>query len=488
MLRTDEILNLIENDLASTAKGEARKSNDYYEGRHDIKDYNLYYFDEESQTFKQDKSRSNIKISHPFFTELVDQQVQYMLSKKADFVKSDIPELQAKLDECFGEDFISELYETVVDTVVKGKGYLYAYRNEDDKISFQSADSMGIIECDARDTTDGNEYIIYYYNDYLKAKEKTILRVQVWDNKQVTYYRQNEKGKLIFDESKKLNPRPHVIYKHEDDEEYRFYDEFGFIPFFRLDNNRNQTSNLAPIKDLIDDYDLMSCGLSNNLQDANEYLVVVKGFQGDNMENLINNVKVKKHIGVDAGGDIDFRTVSIPYEARRAKLELDEVNIYRFGMGFNSAQVGDGNVTNVVIKSRYALLDLKCNKLEIRLKKLLRKIVGIVLDEINEKDETAYRQKDVYFDFEREIITNASDNAQIKQIEAQTRAVEINTLLNVAGSIGNEKTLEAICELLEIDYEDVKSKLEKQEEIESEYPTREENARGIREDIPRGTN
>ena len=292
----------------------------------------------------------------------------------------------------------------------------------------------------------------------------------------------------MLDESKKINPRPHVIYKQEDNEEYRFYDEFGFIPFFRLDNNRNQTSNLAPIKDLIDDYDLMSCGLSNNLQDANEYLVVVKGFQGDNMENLINNVKVKKHIGVDAGGDIDFRTVSIPYEARRAKLELDEVNIYRFGMGFNSAQVGDGNVTNVVIKSRYALLDLKCNKLEIRLKKLLRKIVGIVLDEINEKDETAYRQKDVYFDFDREIITNASDNAQIKQIEAQTRAVEINTLLNVAGSIGNEKTLEAICELLEIDYEDVKNKLEKQEELESEYPTREENTGGIREDIPRGTN
>lgn len=85
MLRTDEILNLIKNDLASTAKGEARKSNDYYEGRHDIKDYNLYYFDEESQSFVQDYSRSNIKISHPFFTELVDQQVQYMLSKKTNF-------------------------------------------------------------------------------------------------------------------------------------------------------------------------------------------------------------------------------------------------------------------------------------------------------------------------------------------------------------------------------------------------------------------
>ena len=409
-----------------------------------------------------------------------------MLSKKEDFIKSDIPELQTQLDEYFGEAFTAELYEAVVDTIVKGKGYLYAYRNSEDQISFQCADSMGIIECDARDTTDGNEYIIYYYNDYLKGKDKTILRVQVWDNKQVAYFREDEKGKLIPDESKKINPRPHVLYKHnDDDEEYRFYDEFGFIPFFRLDNNRNQISNLAPIKEIIDDYDLMSCGLSNNLQDASEYLVVVKGFQGDDMEALINNVKVKKHIGVDGGGDIDFRTVSIPYEARKAKLALDEVNIYRFGMGFNSALVGDGNITNVVIKSRYALLDLKCNKLEIRLKKFLRKILDIVLKDINEVNETAYRQRDVYFDFDREIITNALDNAQIKQTEAQTRAVEINTLLNVAGTIGNETTLETICDLLEIDYEEVEKKLRRQEELESEYPSGAENLETTRADISR---
>lgn len=154
------------------------------------------------------------------------------------------------------------------------------------------------------------------------------------------------------------------------------------IPFFRLDNGVKQFSGLKPIKALIDDYDLMSCGLSNNLQDASEYLVVVKGFQGDNLEELMQNVKTKKHIGVDGegGGDVEFKTVDIPYQARQTKLELDEKNIYRFGMGFNSAQIGDGNVTNIVIKSRYALLDLKCNKLEIRLKQFLRKILKVVIN------------------------------------------------------------------------------------------------------------
>ena len=154
-----------------------------------------------------------------------------------------------------------------------------------------------------------------------------------------------------------------------------------------------------------------------------------------------------------------MKTVDIPYQARQTKLALDEVNIYRFGMGFNSAQIGDGNITNVVIKSRYALLDLKCNKLEKNLKKFLREIIQVVLKSLNEKYNTDYEMKDVYFDFEREVITNESDNAQIKKIKADTKALEINILLGLKGVIDDETIIKSICEQLDINYEDIKDKL-----------------------------
>ena len=222
---------------------------------------------------------------------------------------------------------------------------------------------------------------------------------------------------------------------------------------------------MKAVKEIIDDYDLMSCGLSNNLQDASEYLVVVSGFQGDNMEELIQNTKTKKLIGVDEGGGIDFKTVDVPYEARKTKLELDEKNIYRFGMGFNSAQLGDGNITNIVIKSRYALLDLKCNKLEIRLRQFLRKILKVVLQEINDRNDTDYQQKDVYFDFQREVMTNASDNAQIEKTDAETEQVKINTLLNLASTLDQETIVQNICDVLDIDYEEIKDKLPEEDNL-----------------------
>ena len=465
MLTDAEILQFIQDDAISEKKCLAKIGQSYYEGNHDIKNYKLYYYDANGKLV-EDKTRSNIKISHPFFTELVDQEVQYMLSGKEGFVKSDNPELQVELDSYFNEseDFVSELYETITGSIAKGFEYMYAYINSEGKLSFQCADSIGVVEVEGKFTSDKRDYYIYWYVERIDQDRKRVKRIQVWDDEKTYFYTQIEDGKLIFDENKpeegKYNPRPHIIYKKDNDDS-TYYEGFGFIPFFRLDNCRKQFSGLKPVKELIDDDDLMSCGLSNNLQDASEYWVVVKGFEGDNLEELIQNVKTKKHIGVngDTGGDVEYKTVNVPYEARKTKLELDEKNIYRFGMGFNSAQMGDGNITNVVIKSRYALLDLKCNKLEIRLKQFLRKILKIVLQEINETNGTDYQQKDVYFNFEREVMTNAADNAQIKLTDAQRKQVEISTLLSLETTFGNEIVVQNICEVLDIDFEDIKRKI-----------------------------
>ena len=459
LLTIAEIGKFINDDASSEKKLFAKVGQRYYEGDHDIKNYKLYYYDKDGRLI-EDTTRSNIKISHPFFTELVDQEVQYMLSGKDGFIFSDDPELQNELDAYFNdnEDFTAELTEVLTGCISKGFEYMYAYKNDEDKLSFQCADSMGVVEVRAKDTDDNCEYVIYWYTDRIEKGKKEIKRIQVWDKDQVYFYVQAGSGQIALDETEKINPRPHVIWK-EGKKEETYYENFGFIPFFRLDNCKKQFNGLKPIKDIIDDYDLMSCGLSNNIQDASEYLVVVKGFQGDNLEEIITNTKTKKHIGVEDNGGVEFKTVDIPYEARKVKLEHDEKNIYRFGMGFNSAQLGDGNITNIVIKSRYALLDLKCNKLEIRLKQFLRKILKIVLNEINAINKTDYQQKDVYFKFEREVMTNASDNAAIEKIDAEKQQIQINTMLGLMSVLGDEKVVELICEILDIDYEELKDKL-----------------------------
>lgn len=459
MLTIAEIKKFIEEDTTSEKKLTALEGQRYYEGDHDIKSYRLFYYNADGNMV-EDTTRSNVKISHAFFTELVDQGTQYILSGEGGFIKSDDPALQTELDKYFNddEDFIAELSEAITGCQAKGFEYMFAYKNAEDRIAFQCADSMGVVEVRAKDTDSNTDHMIYWYIDRIEKGKKKIKRIQVWDDNEVSFYVQDGEGKIELDESVTKNPKPHTLYKKEGDEK-TYFDKFGFIPFFRLDNNKKQVGNLKSIKALIDDYDIMACGLSNNIQDAAEYFVVAKGYQGD-MEALIKNTKTKKHVAVDENGDLDLKTIDIPYEARKIKLELDEKNIYRFGFGLNLSGLKDTSATtNIAIKAAYSLLDLRCSKLEIKLKQFLRKLIKVVLQEINTANGTDYQMKDVYFNFEHEIMSNAQENATIALTEAQARQAEITTLQNIASLLDNETLMQLICEQLDIDYEDIKSKL-----------------------------
>ena len=452
MLSKTEIKQFIDEDTASRKKQFARKGVQYYEGRHDIKDYKVYTYDDDG-ILQVDETKSNERISHPFFSELIDQCTQYMLSGDTDYVRSDIPELQSKLDEYFNDEFKMELNDLITYAGVEGFSYLYRFVDANMRSHFKFADALTVVEVPAKYASDNKDYVIYWY--YWKTEKSVdIYKVEVWDSENVYFYTMRNG---VIKEDKELKQRPHVLYT-ENNETY--YDTFGAVPFIRLDNNRKQTSDLKVIKDLIDDYDLMSCGLSNNIQDVAEGIYVIKGYNGNNLSELTHNIKAKKQIAVGENGDVDIKTINIPYEARKAKLELDESNIYRFGMGFDSAKSETSNVTNVVIKSRYALLDLKANKKEMQLKRMMQKVIQIVLDEINKAEKTNYKLSDVYMVFDRVVPSNELDNANIELVEANKKQVEINTLLNVASKLDDDTILQNICDVLEIDYETVKEKVE----------------------------
>lgn len=251
----------------------------------------------------------------------------------------------------------------------------------------------------------------------------------------------------------------HILYQVDGDDN-TYIDSLGFLPFFRLDNNKKQISNLKAVKDLIDDYDLMASSLSNNLIDFDHPLYAVKGFEGDNLDELQQNLKTKKIVGVGSDGGIEVHTVDVPYEARKVKLELDEKNIYRFGMGLNLSGLKDTSATtNIAIKAAYSLLDLRCKHLERNIKRFLRKIVAVCIDEINQQNGTDYQITDVYFEFTHEVMSNEQENEQNELTEAQKQQVQINTLLSLAQIFGDDLTIQYICDVLDIDYEDVKDKL-----------------------------
>lgn len=103
------------------------------------------------------------------------------------------------------------------------------------------------------------------------------------------------------------------------------------------------------------------------------------------------------------------------------------------------------------------MLDLKCSKLEIKLKQLFRKILKPVIEEINETEAVAYQSDQVYFVFGHEVMSNEQENAQNALTKAQEMQTMVNTLLSLADNLDNETLMQNICEVLDLDYEKSKT-------------------------------
>ena len=66
MLSIEEIKRFIDDDMTSEKKQLAKVGQRYYEAEHDILQYRVFYWNADGN-LEEDKTRSNIKISHPFF-------------------------------------------------------------------------------------------------------------------------------------------------------------------------------------------------------------------------------------------------------------------------------------------------------------------------------------------------------------------------------------------------------------------------------------
>lgn len=459
----------IESDRGASYKEKMRQGIAYYKHQHDIKDLRLFYVDNEGKVHDE-TARSNIKIPHSYFTELSDQKTQYLLSNPIEIV-TEQEGLQDLLKEYIDEDFQLMLQEVVDGGSQKGFEFVYTKLNGD-RLQFSVADSLKVIQ--VFDENNQLIAIVRYYDSEIYKDDKSVkvTKAELWDNEKVYYFVATENKEFQSDTSYQINPLYYNT-KVNDVTKEAFGQSLGdalniddFIPFLRYDNNKYQTTDLEPIKALIDDYDLMACSLSNNLQDFDQPFFAVKGFNGDGYEQLINNLRSRGAVGTGENGGIEVHTVNIPVEARKEKLRVDKEGIYKFGMGFDSSQVGDGNITNVVIQSRYTLLDLKCNKAEIRLRKLLKQMLKLIIADINRRFGKAYNAEDLTINITRDTMIDETENETREKTKAERRQIEIDNVLNAATRLDDESVLKYICEILELDYEEVQLRIGEQDYIE----------------------
>lgn len=180
------------------------------------------------------------------------------------------------------------------------------------------------------------------------------------------------------------------------------------IPVIPLYANNERRSELTEtVKRKIDAYDNILSDLGNNLDRANEVYWVLNNFGGDSKQALevleqIRELKlvINQTDGSGGGGSADMKTAEVPYQARKAALDILRREMYADFMALDMETLTGGSLTNVAIKAAMADLDLKANSFEWQCFQFVQKVLELL----------GIQDEDI--SFRRHSLTNAHETVE----------------------------------------------------------------------------
>ena len=184
-----------------------------------------------------------------------------------------------------------------------------------------------------------------------------------------------------MDVNYKQNPAPHYYIYNTSDKKKRKGFGWGKVPFILLYNNSKQTTDLEPIKRYIDAYDAVTSGFLNDIKDIQTAIWVLKGYEGTDLSEFMQNLIKFKAIKLDADehAGAEPERLEIPVEARKVILELLDNKIYSIGQGIDLNKLVK-NTSGVALKILFTGLDMKANTLIRKLKKVFEELTWFICE------------------------------------------------------------------------------------------------------------
>ena len=333
-----------------------------------------------------DPYKSNNQLASGYMKLLVDQKVNYLLGKEFNLESSD----NDLLWEIVGNKFQQMVKDVAKEASKKGLGWCHVYIGKDGRFKTEMIPSEQIIPV-WNENSELDAVIRYYkIEKFVDGDFEVFDRVEFWDKEKVTYFEALEGTSdyrlLSEDDMTKMLGKAYSNPKGHFQRELLYGDVvgsseslgWGEVPFIPLHNNYEKNTDLKPVRKYIDAYDVVVSDFMNNLEDFQDVYWILKNYDGENLSEFLYQVKRYKTLKTADDGDARAEKIDVPYEARKEARNALEEDIFKFGMGFNPSMVGDGNVTNVVLRSRFAVLDLKADDFEPLVYGFIESIVGFV--------------------------------------------------------------------------------------------------------------
>ncbi|MDD2401684.1 MAG: phage portal protein [Clostridia bacterium] len=361
MLTKEELIKIyIDEFNASPERRLMIKGEKYYRTDNDI--FNRKMIRYENELPVEDETKTNNKLAHGFMHTLVEDKVNYLLSKPYTLSCEDEKYLDA-VKNVLGKRFQKKLTQLGTETSNKGVAWLHVYIDGEGNFKTMKIPSEQCIPLWVdNDHEELQAFIRYYDVEVYEGKDKKIVtKIEYWTPENVEYYVMQD-GKVILDAEKYL----------DDDNNYDGHfkinnvpSSWGRVPFVPFKNNNFELPDLQFIKSLIDDYDLTRSDVANLLEDVKNIIYALTGYGGENLSEFMRDLAYYRAVKLDENGKLNKVETTIDIEAARTHWEALKKDINTFGGGVDKDSDKLGNSpSGIALKFMYSGLDLKCNAME----------------------------------------------------------------------------------------------------------------------------
>lgn len=347
----------------------------YYTGNNDIK-YNGdspeilganvgLYTDSDFSNHIDANGLADNKLSHSQMKLLVDEKVNYLLSKPYSLVSNDKNFIEA-VKKAIGKRFNYTLTKLGYEASNKGIAWLQPYIDLQGALKFMVVQSEQCCPIWTSNDHEELEGMIRYYNvvTYVGKTEKVVTKVEYWTSNGLEFYEIYE-GKLIIDVNAYLqygiddgSAAPHYIKNGE-----HMY--WGRVPFIPFKNNITEYPDVRVVKSLVDNYDDSRSEVANFIQDVKNLVYVLRGYGGEDLASFMKDLKKNRALKVDNDGGVDTINPTMDITAAQAHYDQLSRDIIKFAQGIpkDLEKLGN-NPSGTALRFHYSGIDLKCNAME----------------------------------------------------------------------------------------------------------------------------
>ena len=365
---TDEqyIINEINQFKLSQRRKQMIDGEKYYSGKHDILSRVRTVIGEKGELVEVDNLPNN-RIVDNQYKKMVDQKNNYLLGQPITIRCDNEQYVKLLKQYVFNKKFQRLIKAVGEDSLNCGIGWLFIHYDEHGEITFKRIKPFEVIAGwkDSEHTI--LDYVIRIYEviAYEGKQEKVIQKVEVYDDKGITFFELTDGGSL-----KPVEPFVQNYFTITDEDGTETGYNWTKIPLIPFKYNTKEIPLIKMVKTLQDGLNLIESNFQNAMEeDTRNTILVLMNYDGQNLgefrRNLAQYGAVKVRTVDGSGGDLKSLQVEVNSDNYKAILEIFKKAIIENAMGYDAKDDRlAGNPNQMNIQSMYSDIDLDANNME----------------------------------------------------------------------------------------------------------------------------